>query len=229
MTGNIINLVRRDLYILMSVKTAGFTFLLFLILSVVTVSSLNPLSLFFLYLFIYIYIQNVFQLEETFRTEIFYASLPVRRRDIVIARYICVAIITIIYILSIYCTNALMLFLNIKDVQPIPVTYCVNVLLTLAITTSITYPLYFRLGITRAKAASNMLIGVVTAVAGAALGIRAAFLWTKSKGLGVVSAFLAGSIYPQSIITTMVLIGVAVILLGVTIPVTLALYYKKDL
>lgn len=224
MIGNIINLVRRDLYILMSVKMTGFMVLFFLIMSVVTVSSLNPLSMLFLYLFILSFIVNVFQLEEIYRTEIFYASLPVRRSDIVVARYIGAALITGIYILVIYCTNALMLCLNIRDVQPIPASYCVNVLLILALTTSITYPLYFRFGFTRAKAALMMLI----MAAGVALGIRAGAL-IKNKGTGVVEALLVGSIYPQGIITTLILIGAAVILMGVTIPVTLALYSKKDL
>lgn len=221
MTGNIINLVRRDLNILMSEKMAGFLFLFLLIMSVVTTSHLNYWTMFFLFMLFYSFIQNVFQLEEKYRTEIFYASLPVRRSDIVIARYIGVTVIAGIYILVVYCANALMLYLNIRNAQLIPASYCVNVLVTLALTTSITYPFYFRLGITRAKVVSTIII----IGGGLATGIWAAL--SKSNVAGMTAR--VGAIYPQGIITTIILIGASVLLLGVTIPVTLSLYAKKDL
>jgi ABC-2 type transport system permease protein len=229
MTGNIINLVRRDFYVILSEKAIGFIFLFILIMSVVTVSRLNLWSMFFLFMLIFFYIQNVFLLEEKYRAEIFSASLPVRRSDLVMARYIGVAAIAGIYILVVYCANALMLYFKVSNIQPIPASYCVNILLTLVLTTSITYPFLFRFGFTKAQTTSRMLIVAVAMVAGGALGARTGVILIKSKGTGVVSALLSGDIYPQSIITTMVLFGASVILMGVTIPVTLVFYNKKDL
>jgi ABC-2 type transport system permease protein len=222
MTGNIINLVRRDFYALMSEKVAGFSFLLVFMISVVTTSRLSYWTLFFLFMIFFSYIQNVFQMEEKYRTESFYASLPVRRCGIVMARYAGVAFIAGIYILVVYIANALMLYLNVKNVQPIPASYCVNVLLTLALTTSITYPFYFRFGITKAKAVSMIII-----MAGAlATGTCAAM--SKSNGAAMLTA-QSGFFLPNGIITTIILIAAAVLLLGVTIPLTLTLYAKKDL
>ncbi|NLD38082.1 MAG: ABC-2 transporter permease [Desulfatiglans sp.] len=220
MKGNIINLVRRDFdalksdRIMSNLSTALFT------LSVIFASLVNDISLLPLFLFIYNYIQNLFSLDEKHPTEKYFASLPVRRSEIVLSRYLGVVVITAIYLLIAYLVNRGFIFFNfslsVEARQPLPAGYIILVFLILAFLTSFTLPFYFRFGFSKSNGVSVILWMVL-----GALTLASFFDSDRSS--------LTDFIFCQEITGSIILFGSAVLLLAISVPLTVALYNKKDL
>jgi ABC-type transport system involved in multi-copper enzyme maturation permease subunit len=218
---NILSLIKKDFCALMSEKIMGIMFIILLLMSAMLASLVNFSSLIFLFLVIYAYIQNLFSLDEKYRTEKYYASLPVRRNEMVFARYGGVAAIPAIYLIIAYLANRGFIFFHLKEAQPLPAGYIVLVFLILAFLTSFTLPFYFRFGISKAKGVSVILFMVI----GALMSIM--FSLARIRGTGISNQ--VGFIFYQEIITSVMLFGCAVLLLAISVPLTLALYSRKDL
>ena len=208
MANNIVNLIRKDFGAMWSERRMGLVFVVLLVMSAIWATYLNFASL-----------------EEKSRTERFFASLPVLRRDIVLARYGGVFIIAAIYFLMACLAGAVSNFAGKTDMQPITPGYCATVLVVLAFVTSLTFPFYFKYGLARAKAITTLLLGVFMALT---IPIIANLGGGSSK---VLNSFLTilHSPFPRDLFNTLLLIGIAIILWSVSIPVTVAVYSKKDL
>lgn len=225
MTGNIINLVRRDFDALMSEKIMWFIIQISFWLSVMFASLVNYISLLSLCLFIYIYIKSIFSLDEKYRIEKYYASLPVRRSEIVLSRYGGVVVISAIYLLIANLVNRVFIFFNfslgVEKTQPLPADYIILVFLILSFFTSLTFPFYFRFGIAKAKWISMILFIVYAGLT--------SIIISRPMIKGTDLAKHLDFLFMQEIITSLILAVCAVVLLAVSIPVTLTLYSKKDL
>jgi len=225
MASNIVNLIRKDFCALWSEKTMGLTFVGLLVMCAIFASSLTFSSLMFVFLIASSYTLNVFSLEEKFRTERFFASLPVRRRDIVLARYGEIWAIAGAYFVVAYLANAVSILVGKTEVRPIPLGYCATVLVILAFTTSFTFPFYFKLGPAKAKAVTTPLLASVMAMAVAIMAMRPS--GGSHQVMKAVSA-VRNSPFPRDLPHTLLLMGAAILLWGVSIPVAVALYSRRD-
>ncbi len=232
MASNIVNLIWKDFYALWSEKMMGLTFIALLLISAFFASYLNFSSLVFVLITASSYILNMFSLEEKFRTERFFASLPVRRSDIVLARYGGVLAIAGAYFVMAYLANAVYIFAGKNefadktDVRPIPLGYCATVLVILAIITSFTFPFYFKFGLAKAKTITTLLFSVF-------MGLTGVLMFMPPSGgpnrvMKAISAVLT-SPFPHDLMHALLLICVAILLLGVSISAAVALYSRKDL
>ncbi|MBN1903637.1 MAG: ABC-2 transporter permease [Deltaproteobacteria bacterium] len=153
MAGNIINLILKDFYILWRENRIG---LILMIISTVISAFFAPIAgsiwLFFMFLNVCAIIMSLFNLEEKYRTEAFFASLPVSRREIVLSRYGAVIVIFLIYAVVTYLLDiSNVIHADKSKAMSIPVGYYISVFFSLAILSSVTLPLYFKLGYTKAK------------------------------------------------------------------------------
>lgn len=224
MANNIMFLIRRDFCALWSEKTMGVMFVALLVFTACFASLINFASLLFLLMTAYTYIQNVFSLDEKYRTELFFASLPVRRVEIVIARYCGVLAIAVVYFALAYFVNACSI-LGGKAERVIPLGYCATVLMILSVITSLTFPFYFKFGFARAKNVISFILGG-TVMAGTMITMH---MSEGSNGMLNVFSKALTFPFPQDFLHALFLIGVAIFLLGVSIIVTVALYSRRDL
>jgi ABC-2 type transport system permease protein len=225
MVTNILNLIRKDLCALWSEKTMGLMFFALLAISAAFASYLNLSSLAFVLLTVSSYILNVFTLEEKFRTEKFFASLPVRRRDIVIARYGGILAIAGVYFVVAYITNAFAILSGRTEVRPIPLGYCATVLVIMAFLASFTFPFYFKLGIAKSKTITSLLLAGFMGLGGTLMALNPAR--GSQRLMKGISAVLS-SPFPHDLPHTLLLMGVAIMLFAVSIPVAVTLYSRRD-
>lgn len=92
-----------------------------------------------------------------------FASLPVRRRDIVRARYLGAGVVVLSLVTASYLLNALLSLLAPKAVLRIPGSFFAYFALLFALVAGIMLPVYFRVGVVKARAAL-MLVYVAPAV-----------------------------------------------------------------
>lgn len=219
-------LIRKDFRSLWSEKIAASLFVALLAMSAIMASSLSFSSLLLVFFTTSVYILNVFALEEKFRTERFFASLPVRRGDIVLARYGGVMAIAGAYFAVAYFANAVSILAGKPEARPIPLGYCATVLAILAFFTSFTLPFYFRLGLARARTITTLLVVVPMTWGGLLIG-----LGSRRGSLSVMNTVSAvmNSPFPRDLPHSLLMMGAAIILWGVSIPVAVALYSRRDL
>jgi len=225
MANNVLNLIRKDFIALWSEKTTGFLFAALLAISALFASYLTFSSLVFLLLVASTHTLNVFNLDEKFRTERFFASLPVRRRDIVLARYGELLAIAGAYFVMAYLANTASILAGKTEAQ-IPLGYCASVLVVLAFMSSFTYPFFFKRGLSKAKSVTTILLAIFMAPASTMI-----FMRPGDGSNQTAKAFLAAmnSPFPRDLLHTLLLIGIAILLWGVSIPVAVALYSRRDL
>ncbi len=226
MANNILSLILKDLCALWSERMMGLMFVCLLAIGAVFASYQDFPSLLFVFMTVSVYIMNVFSLEEKFRTERFMASLPVRRRDIVLARYGGILAIAAVYFVVAYLANVISILIGRPGVRLIPLGYCSTVILILGFTASFTFPFYFKFGMTKAKTVTNLLVTVLMALGVVVMTLRQG--GGSNQARRTISAFL-NSPFPRDLPHTLLLMCVAILLLGVSIPVAVALYSRKDL
>jgi hypothetical protein len=185
------------------------------------------------------YTVNVFSLDEKFRTERFFASLPVRRKDIVLARYAGVMAIAGAYFVVAYLVNAVSILLvplyggaqiylkvfGKTEVQTIPLGYCATVLVLVAIIPALTFPLYFKLGLAKAKTITTLLLAIFMALITLIILLPSG---GSHRVMKVIPAVMTAP-FPRDLLFILLLIAAAILLWGVSIPVAVALYSRKDL
>ncbi len=217
MAGNIINLIRKDFYTLWSEPGIGVS----VFLSVIVISSVAPawksLALIFLPIFTLSYGLNTFMLEEKYRTDRFFASLAVRRREIVLSRYFEIAVIMAVHIILAYLAN-FGFYLAGKLKFQLPPGYFSLVLMVVSLLISISFPVYFKYGVTKAM---NVI----------SFGIMAAFyalFFAVFKIPGLFEKIKKFSLEETSIMA-FILTGIAILLFVLSIRISSAIYLKRDL
>ena len=169
---------------------------------------------------------NVFSIEEKYHTERFFASLAVRRREIVLARYAGTLVVEAMYFTLAFFYNGLEIVLGNHLVHPISLGYCALLFAAVALVTAISFPLYFMLGIMKARFVTIVLYIVPVMFVGAVGGL----------GIGRGSwAFLSvfgaspGASFPVDALTSGLIAGAALLLWLISIPIAVRLYEKRDL
>jgi ABC-2 type transport system permease protein len=226
MANNIVNLIRKDFWALWSERTMGPMLVVLLAISAIFASYLDYASLLFVVFTAFLYTHNAFSLDEKFRTEKLFASLPVRRRDIVLARYGGMLVIAGAYFVVAYLANVVSILIRKGEVRTIPMGYCATVLVIMAFMTSFSFPFYFRLGLARAKPVTMLLFGIIMVSTTVMMIPRQS--GGSHEAMKVISAIL-NSPFPRDLLHTLLLTGVAILLWAVSIPVAVALYSKRDL
>lgn len=217
MAGKIISLIRKDFYTLWSEPGIGVS----VFLPVIVLSSVAPawksLALIFLPIFTLSYGLNTFMLEEKYRTERFFASLAVRRREIVLSRYFGIAVIMAVHLILAYSAN-FGFYLAGKLKFQLPPGYFSLVLMVVSLLISISFPVYFKYGVTKAM---NVI----------SFGIMAAFyalFFAVFKIPGLFEKIRKFSLEDTSIMA-FILTGIAILLFAVSISISTKIYSKRDL
>ena len=226
MANSIASLMRKDFCVLCSEKTTGLLFAALLALSAAFAYSLNFSSLVFVMFTASSYIMNIFGLEEKYRTETFFASLPVRRKDIVFARYGEVLAIAAAYFALAYLSNTISFYAGKTAVRLIPIGYCASVLLVLSFISSFTFPFYFKLGLAKAKIVTTLLFSGFMALFTAIM-----FAHPRESAARSAKIFsqLFNAPFPRDPLNVLLLLGCAILLWGASIPVAAAVYSRKNL
>jgi ABC-type transport system involved in multi-copper enzyme maturation permease subunit len=166
-----LRLVGKDLFVL---KHERIFVLLFTvaILFVAVAAGNSPWTMMFFGLFpIIIYISYTFS-QDYRGAERLYASLPVRRSEIVVARYagtfsIAVAILSVSYLLNLIGVRALP-----NVVHPLPVEFAAYFVALYALVCAASLPVYFRVGVVKARAVMLLLYMLPGVVGGALIGLK---------------------------------------------------------
>ncbi len=217
MSDNIINLIRRDFYALWTEKGVGAVVFLSLIFMSPAAPVWKFITLIFLPIILQMYSSNTFILEEKYRTERFFASLPVRRRDIVLSRYYGVVVILAVHLILAYSGNLAFKFAGLIKFQ-IPPGYFALTLIVSSLPASITFPVYFKFGATKAMNGLTLgLMGVFYAVFFAVFKIPG--LFEKIRKLSLADDF----------VTSLLLTGTAILVFVLSIKISTAIYSKRDL
>lgn len=87
-----------------------------------------------------------FSLDLKYEADRFFASLAVKRRDMVLARYGNIAFLTIFFLAFAYLLNALLTMLHLSTVQPLPVGFAAFYLVIVVAVFALYLPLYFKFG-----------------------------------------------------------------------------------
>jgi hypothetical protein len=227
MANKVLVLIGKDFRSLWSEKITGLSLLFLLAMSALSASSVTFSGLGIAFFTTSFYIMSVFSLEESFRTERFFASLPVRRRDMVLARYGGIIAITAAYFALAYAINAVFILAGMPKARPIPIGYCATVLALVAFFSSFALPFYFKFGMAaKARIVTMFLIILPMTVGGALIGQGNA-----GASLPVMKAFteLMANPFPRDPLVVLITFGAAFLLWGTSIPVAVLLYSKRDL
>lgn len=141
------------------------------------------------------------------------------------ARYCKVIIMVGVYIVSAYIANNLLKMLGKTDVLSIPASYFATAIMIVSFATSFTIPLYFKFRHSRVTILAFLPILLICV----ALSF---FDSLRRKGgaaeMKTISAILK-PLFSEDIYNALILIGIAVLFLGISIPISVRLYSKKDL
>jgi ABC-2 type transport system permease protein len=171
---------------------------------------------------------NLFSIDEKYRTERFFAALPVRRRDIVLARYAGILVLMAAWLVLALFINGLLTFLAPlvgRTSRPLSWGYCALALGAALLYPSLAYPFTFRLGVLRARMLSLLFL-LVPMIPGLVLGmsqvvslpgtlVTASARWTWLVTVGGLPAALV--------------FACSLVLFGISALVSVRLYEARDL
>lgn len=217
MTGNIANLIRKDFYAQWCEKYSGPYVLISLLLLSPSAPAMKFFTLIFIFLVIHIYNNNAFRLEEKYRTERFYASLPVRRKDIVLARYLGVVVLVAFHLALAYASNFIYKLAGLQKFQITPGYFAVT-LIIVSLLTSLSFPFYFKYGVSKATTFLTVTVLVVSYGIIFAVG-EIPDLALKLRTFSLTDTFS----------TSLLLTGIAVLLFIASIKISTTIYSKRDL
>jgi ABC-type transport system involved in multi-copper enzyme maturation permease subunit len=166
-------LVRKDLREIAAEPAAAFSVGLGLVFFPLMASSLTVAGLVFTAFLAFSYGINLFSLEEKYRTERFFAALPVRRRDIVLSRYAGMVLVMMAWlVLALVYNAALTLVAQLigRPSRPLSWGYCALAMAGVLLYPSIAFPFYFRMGALKARMLSILFL-LVPMVPGFVLGL----------------------------------------------------------
>jgi len=217
MAGNIISLIRKDFYALWTEKGVGSMLYILLIIGSISTPALKLINMLYLLIIIPMYIINSFTLDAKYRTDRFFASMPVRRIDIVLSRYLGIVIIVMLHLVMGYASNLVIKLSGISRFSILPGYYAVALIFA-SIIASTYFPFYFRYGITKAMNIMSSLF----------MGLFFGIMFALSKKQGLFKEIMDFS-FTNVITTSLILTGVAVLLFVISIKISSVIYLKRDL
>lgn len=217
MAGNIINLIRKDFYALWTEKGVGAAVFLPIIIFSPTAPVWKSFSLIFLLIILHTFGMNAFMLEEKYITSRFFASLAVQRREIVLSRYFGIAVIIAVHLILAYSANFVFYFAGKLKYQ-LPPGYFALILLVASLLISISFPVYFRYGMTKSM---NILAALF-------MGLFLGIMLVSLKKQGLFKEIIDFS-FTNAFTTPLLLTGIAVLLFIISIRISSAIYLKRDL
>jgi ABC-2 type transport system ATP-binding protein len=226
MGSRVISLLAKDLVALRSERSAALTFILMMVVSPLLASSPAIATLIFTVYVLSMCCIQAFSIDEKYHTERFTASLAVRRREIVMARYAGTLVVMAAYFILAFFVNALEIVLRNRLIHPIPLGYCAMLVASVMVVTALSFPFYFRLGVMKAR--------LVTI----ALYILPVMLVGIGGGLGIVSGSFPSlavlsrpspSLFSISPLASGIIVGAGLLLWLASIPITVRLYETRDL
>ncbi|NLA74358.1 MAG: ABC-2 transporter permease [Deltaproteobacteria bacterium] len=218
MAGNIINLIRKDFYALWTAeKGVGVALFLPIIVFFPTAPVWKFFPLIYMLIILYTFGMNSFMLEEKYITSRFFASLAVQRREIVLSKYLGIAVIMAVHLVLAYSANFVFFFAGKLKYQ-LPPGYFALILFVASLLISTSFPVYFRYGITK-----SMYI-IAALFMGLFLGIM--FVLLKKEALfKEIIDFSFTNVFTTSLLLT----GMAVLLFVISIRISSAIYLKRDI
>ena len=217
MAGNITNLIRRDFYALWTEKGTGSAVFIPLIIVSPVAPAWKFFTLFFLPFILQLYSNNSFILEEKYGTAGYFASLPVRRKDIVLSRYFGVAVLTASHLALAYSGNLAFRFSGMLKFQLQPGYFALS-LFIVSLLTSISLPFYFKFGATKVMNGVTIAFAIAFYAAIFVIATKPE-LAEKVRSLSFTDTFTA----------SLLLTGAAILIFVVSIKISTEIYSKRDI
>lgn len=108
--------------------------------------------------FVYLLVSGAFAYDDKYKSDIMLNSLPIKRENIVMAKYISMFVYTILGIITFTLISYIIPILNIPlKTYPVTLEVIVEAILGVCLMNSIFFPLMFKLGYTKAKVANIVL------------------------------------------------------------------------
>jgi ABC-type transport system involved in multi-copper enzyme maturation permease subunit len=226
MSSSILSLMAADFQVLWSEKTVLIAFLVSFAFFSVFASSLQVASMLFTVYILTSYTFSVFSLEEKYHAERYIASLPVKRRDVVFARYANTMVVIVVYFILAFLVNIAFLIVKFTPARPIPLEYCAIVFAAACLTSAVCVPSFFRLGITRSRAVIMLVLVIPFMGYGLVMGF--------GPSIGLLPAQASTATIPITSLPLRpldsILMAVAALLVwAASIPLSVFLYSRRDL
>lgn len=214
-----LNLVFKDILIQ---KRSFYTTVLFYPLFVILAFQGMPEGMFIMGSFFvaYILVFGAFAYDEKARSDVFMLSLPVKKGDIVKARYLSFIVFTILgtLIMCIYINIAKMLSIDI-NLGEISMTKVILNMLTIIIIYSAYIPIMYKYGFSKTRVISVFVfigLGTVLSLAGSIL--------SEGSGLNILNTLISGPIWITSIISILT----AILALFISINISIKVYSNRE-
>jgi hypothetical protein len=217
MASNIISLIRKDFYALWTEKGVGSIIYTLLVIGSLCTPALKLINMLYLLILIPMYIINSFTLDEKYRTGLFFASMPVRRIDIVLSRYLGILIIMLIHLALGYASNLIFKLTGISRFSLLPGYYAVALIFS-SIIASIYLPFYFRYGITKA----------MNIISSAFIGLFYGIMFVLFEKQGLLKEIIDFT-FTNVFTTSLLLICVSILLFVISIRISSTIYLKRDI
>ena len=221
MAGNIINLMYRDYYAFWNHKIFRTSILFFPYVLTGPLFKIYDFTLLWMATLIFGLIRfsviNVFIFEMKSGTEKFFASLPVRRMDLVLTRYFEVIVITVLILILGYFSNTISRVFGRPDLQ-LPVAYYATVSIIFSLVASFSLPFYFKYDAIKGSIIS-LFFGIIVLSQGVLYGL------TKMPPRKIIESFLLN----EDLSTALAITGITILLFIVSIIISIVVYSKKDI
>jgi hypothetical protein len=226
MRNRIVNLMVKDFRVLLSEKMMAITSIVMFVFCALFGSSLTIAGLLITFYMISMCTLYTFALEEKYHSERFFASLAVKRRDVVTARYMNGLAVTAAYLAIAFLLNAIFLLAGVPIARPITLGYVTLLLAVVAVSSAISMPLYFKFGYARARVLT-ILVYIVPMAGG---GLLTGF----SAGTGIMPSLSGSMTAPSALFSldpfpSLLIAAAALMIWGASVPVAVHLYKGRDL
>ncbi len=109
--------------------------------------------------FVYLLVSGTFAYDDKSKSDIMLNSLPIKRRDIVMAKYISLLVYMILGTIAFSIISYIIMILDLPlKTYPITIEAIIAAFFSISFINSILFPLMFKLGYTKAKFANMLLL-----------------------------------------------------------------------
>ena len=217
---NVWNLMRRDLVAVKGFR-AFWIYLFFLLFAVPVSQSNPPFAALFALFPVLLYVSYIFSSDQRYNVERFFASLPVRRRDIVFSRYAAIFLGQVGILTFIYLAGAILAALGVPRFKPLSLNLAAFSAAVFCVAFGIALVLYFALGDLKARI-SMMILVMVPSLLGSWFLVPPGLPGIGNLNMPHVSIQL-------SAVACVVIILCALAFYAGTIPIAVGVYQKRDL
>ncbi len=168
---------------------------------------------------------NIFAIIEKHNSERYITSLPIKRGEIVVAKYINILLISFVYFILVYVIDILRVKLTDKQ-SFIPSSFFVIFFFCILIYVAISFPFCFRYGFGRARFLMMIVLVAPLFLQGVIMGFSSSNLNSSADSV------LIGSLSNMSSISLHVataFISSSIIIFILSIPLSILFYKKRDL